>query len=244
MTSGSETAPHCREHTRAPPVVTVPVAALATALVVAMVAAWNALGYAVHGRFSVAYGLLSLFLSINLLVCYSEVCLLLRPDRVAERMRHWRERSAATGRWPATEFLASRVPLRSVWKADTWIDMWAAYALYDGSYADRRSYGFNAEVANGFASPIPATLLGLALVLDLVPALVVAILGVALGWQWTYTTCVYMGSFYTGGWHRRLGRPELVLVWAVNSLWIAGGLLCLWISIRLALADGHGALWG
>ena len=44
-------------------------------------------------------------------------------------------------------------------------------AQYDGSYADRRTYGFNVDIANGFATPVPTLILYAAYSVDLIPAL-------------------------------------------------------------------------
>ncbi len=70
--------------------------------------------YYAHGDLNVIYSLLSLFLSINLLICHWEVCLFLRRGYIETRSEYWRERRIKTGRTPAREFLATRVPLTQV----------------------------------------------------------------------------------------------------------------------------------
>lgn len=44
-------------------------------------------------------------------------------------------------------FLTSKVPLKAAFSPTVWADVWATYATYDGSFADRRTYGFSVDVA-------------------------------------------------------------------------------------------------
>ena len=100
--------------------------------------AWNAVFYRLHGSLNPTYFLLSLFLSINLLICFWEACLYLRRDYIEKRAGYWRERRTATGRSPAVEFLTSGVPLRSIGSPTVWADVCAAYSVFDDAYTDRR----------------------------------------------------------------------------------------------------------
>ena len=88
------------------------VAMFAVAAVGLPILAWNAVFYRLHGSLNPTY--VSLFLSINLLICFWEGCLYLRRDYIEKRAGYWRERRAATGRTPAIEFLTSGIPLRRI----------------------------------------------------------------------------------------------------------------------------------
>ena len=110
------------------------------------------LHYVLYGTASLIHSLISFFLSLNLLICYWEICLFFRRDYIETRHRYWIDRQKRTGRVPALEFLGRDVPLRDVFSPTLWADVWATYSLYDGSYADRRTYGFNADVGNGFVT--------------------------------------------------------------------------------------------
>ena len=48
--------------------------------------------------------------------------------------------------------------------------MWAFYTLYDGSYTDRRTYGFNIDIANGFFTLVPTLVLYAAFTVAFLPA--------------------------------------------------------------------------
>ena len=241
---GRETAGAARsepESTKGPKI---PVAAIVVVAVGVQAVAWNAAFHRLHGELSPWYALLSLFLSINLLICYWEACLYLRRDYIPRRAEHWRERGAATGRPPAILFLFSGVPLGSILSPTAWADVWAAYCVYDDAYTDRRSFGFNCDVGNGFATPAPSMILLASLTTGFLPATVAGVLGVALFWQWVYVTSLYTVSFYMSGGHREIGRLDLLVwVWAPNVLWVVVPMFGLYVSVRLIL-DGSYAVLG
>ena len=202
-------------------------------------ARWQAFGH-----FDAIYIALSLFFSINLLICYWEACLFLRRDYIETRAEHWRERQRETGRIPAFEFLGAKIPLSRVLSPTLWADVWATYAMYDGSFADRRTFGFNVDTANGFATLVPTAVLFAAYSTGFLPALVAGMIGLMLFWVWTYNTFVYLASFFIAKRHRRLSGGELaVAVVAVNSPWILFPLLGLYVSVRLIL-DGDYRIMG
>ena len=220
------------------------VAAFAAVVVFVFTLAWNAVSYRLHGGLNPYYFLISLFLSINLLICYWETCLYLRRDYIVERARYWRERRASTGRTPAVEFLTASVPLRRVASPTLWADVWATYALYDGAYTDRRTFGFNADIGNGFFTPIPTMLLLSALTFGFMSATFAGILGIALFWQWVYVSSLYAVSFWVAGSHERMPRSvRWTYVWGPNAVWIVVPLLGLFVSARLIL-DGTYAIVG
>ncbi|MDE0263964.1 MAG: hypothetical protein OXJ37_16290 [Bryobacterales bacterium] len=226
------------------PGLTIP-AGLFAALAVAILALLGiGTRYYAHGDLNAVHCLLSLFLSTNLLICYWEVCLFLRPDYIEMRARYWRERSSMTGRTPAREFLLTKVPLTRILSPTVWADVWAAYSYYDGSYADRRTFGYNADIANGMVTLAPTLILYAAYTFDLLPAVLAGILGVMLFWQWTYVTSVYWASFFVANRHAQISRREVyTYICGVNSPWVLCALLGLYVSVRLIL-DGNYSVLG
>ena len=194
--------------------------------------------YCFFGDVNVIHGLLSLFFSVNLLVCYWEMCLFLKRDYIERRTEVWRARQRDTGRTPAVEFLTTRVPLRRILSPTVWADVWATYSLFDGSFSDRRTWGFNVDVANGFFTPIPTLILYAAFTVDFMPAVLAGMLGLILSWQWTYVTSVYWASFFIARRQRHITRGELyTYIGALNAPWVLFALLGLYVSARLIL-DG------
>lgn len=200
--------------------------------------------YYLHGDLDVLHSVLSLFLSINLLISYWEACLFFRRDYIEQRTVYWRNWQRETGRTPAGEFLFKRVPLRRALSPTVWADVWATYSQFDESYSDRRTYGFNVDIVNGFVTPAPTLILYAAYTVDFLPAVHAGILGVMLFWQWTYATSGYLVSFFVANRHRHITRGEMcAYIFATNSPWVLCGLLGLYVSVRLVL-DGNYSVLG
>ena len=199
--------------------------------------------YGVRGDFDLIHALLILFFSINLVICYWEVCLFLRRDYIELRADYWRARQSETGRSAAVEFLAGRVPLRRIVSSTVWADVWATYSQYDGSYADRRTYGYNVDIANGFVTPVPTLILYAAFTFDFLPAAVAGIVGAMMFWQLTYATSVYWVSFFGANRQARIGQRDVyIYIWALNCPWVLFALLGLYVSIRLIVDGDYGVL--
>ena len=200
--------------------------------------------YYVHGDLNLIHSLFCLFFSTNLLICYWEACLYLRRNQIETRAEYWRERRRKTGRSPAREFFATGIPLTQILSPTIWAEVWAAYSQYDDSYADRRSFGFNVDIANGFATPVPSLFLFAAFTLGFPSALIAGIIGTMVFWQWSYVTSVYWLSFFVAGRQTRISRREIcVYILGINSFWVLCSLLGLWVSIRLIL-DGNYSVLG
>lgn len=214
-------------------------AILLTVLAVAILALTGICArYWVRADFDIVHALLILFFSINLVICYWEVCLFLRRDYIELRADYWRVRQCETGRSAAIEFLITKVPLTRILSSTVWADVWATYSQYDSSYADRRTYGYNVDIANGFMTPVPTLVLYAAFTYDFLPALVAGTIGVMMFWQLTYATSIYWVSFFVARRQDRIARQDMyIYIWALNSPWLLFALLGLYVSIRL-IVDG------
>ena len=198
-----------------------------------------------HGGADLTYVVFALFLSTNLVICFWEICLFFRRDYIESRSVYWQQQRLRTGRNPALAFLATKVPLRSTFSPTVWADVWAAYSVYDGSYADRRTYGFNVDVGNGFITAIPTLILYAAFTTEFLSPLAAGILGVMFFWQWTYATSVYLWSFFIAKRHRDISRGEVYgMILGFNAPWIVVPLLGLYVSIRLAVDGSYSVLGG
>ncbi len=222
----------------------VPAGVLAGLIIATLALAGIAARYRLYADFSVVHCALSLFFSTNLLICYWEMCLFFRRDHVETRAEYWRGWQRDTGRSSAIGFLSGRVPLRRALSPAVWADVWAAYSTIDRSYSDRSTFGFNADVGNGFMTPLPTLFLFAAYTFDGVPAVVAGIVGVCLFWQWAYVSSLYWVSFFMAERQTRIGRGELyICVWGLNAIWVLFGVFGLYISTRLIL-DGHYGVLG
>lgn len=125
-----------------------------------------------------------------------------------------------------------------------WADVWATYSQYDDSYADRRTFGFNADIGNGFVTPVPTLILYAAYTLDFFHAVYAGILGAMVFWQWVYVTSFYGVSFFVARRQSRISRLEtFVFIIGINSYWVLCALLGLYVSIRLIM-DGNYSILG
>ena len=199
--------------------------------------------YLLHGDVDVLQCLLTLFFSINLVICYWEMCLFFRRDYIEERAGFWRRRWDGTGRTPAVEFLTASVPLKRVLSPTVWADVWATYSMFDSAYADRNTYGFNIDIANGFATPAPTLILYVTYACGLLPAVVAGILGAILFWQWAYASSLYVVSFLVGQKHGRITTREFyIYIFGLNAVWVLMPVLGLYVSVRLILDGDYSAL--
>lgn len=188
----------------------------------------------------VTHFILSVFFATNLLICFWEVCLFLRQDYIQQRTPYWHAIQRDTGRSAALTFFFSRVGWRQVFSLELWADVWAVYSQYDPSFATRKSFGFNVDIGNGFLTLLPTLLLYAAFTIDFLPAYVTGILGVALFWQWTYMTSIYLVSFFTAGRHEDISRRNLILIiFGTNLPWVIWPLFGLYVSICLIVQGDY-----
>ena len=112
---------------------------------------------AVFGGFDLVHAAMILFFSANLVICFWELCLIVRPDYIEERAEFWQEFWRETRRSPPVEFLTGKVPLSKFASPTLWADVWASYSHVDSSYADRTTYGYNADIGNVLRISQPPT---------------------------------------------------------------------------------------
>ena len=199
--------------------------------------------YLFHGELDVFQSLFSLFFATNILICYWEMCLFFRRDYIKKRAEFWCRRWQDTGRTPALEFLTTRVPLNRILSPTIWADAWATYSMFDSAYADRDTYGFNVDVANGFMTPAPTLALYLTYATGLLPAVAAGILGAMLFWQWVYMSSLYLVSFYVGQKQTRITTRELyIYLLGPNAIWVLIPMLGLYVSVRLILDGDYSVL--
>ena len=219
---------------------------LLIALVIALLALLGiGARYYVRGDVNPIHCLFSLFFSTNLLICYWEMCLFFRRDYIKARAEYWRGWRRETGRTPAVEFLTSRVPRGRILSPTVWTDVWATYSMIDSAYEDRSTFGFNADIGNGFVTPIPTLILYAAYTFEFLPAIVAGIIGAMLFWQWVYLSSLYWVSFFVAGSHTRITRGELyAYLVGPNAIWVFIPMFGLYVSVRLILDGSYSVLGG
>ncbi|MCY4046169.1 MAG: hypothetical protein OXE99_13990 [Cellvibrionales bacterium] len=199
-----------------------------------------AIHYLINGTTNLLFILLSLFLSINLLICLWEICLYLRRDYIEKRHDYFKKRREITGRDPGVDILLAPVTRKSVFSPTFWSDIWSTYSLYDGSYADRKTYGFTIDTGNGFATFIPSLILHFGMTVPVFPPMFIGILGIMMFWQWTYCTSLYWASFFIAGRHKLISKKDMfVYIWGTNAPWVMFSILGLYASVRIVLDNSY-----
>ena len=199
--------------------------------------------YYLHQDFNVFHVILSLFFSVNMLICYWEMCLYLRRTYIETRTEFWKRHQEETGELPYMVFFASKIPLTKVFSTHIWADVWATYSQYDPSFANRKSFGFSVDSANGFVTLIPTAFLYAATTIYFLPARLAGIVGLMAFWQWTYMTSTYFLSFFVAKRHHAISRRDLyLLVFGTNGFWVVLPLVGLYVSYRLVVDGNYGIL--
>ncbi len=199
--------------------------------------------YHLHGELNAFHFLFSVFFATNLLISFWEICLYFRRDYIEERAMYWRNEWSATGRTPAVVFLTTRVPFGRILSPTVWADVWAVYSMFDSAYADRNTYGFNIDIANGFTTPASTVILYAAFTGGILPANVMGILGAMLFWQWVYASSLYLVSFLVGQKTNRVTPSQFyVYIMGPNAVWVLIPIVGMYVSIRLILEGDYSVL--
>lgn len=203
---------------------------------------WN--HHQVQGSFSVVYLLVIFFLSLNMIICLWEMCLFARIDLIAKKNEDYHARFSGDKNRPALNFIFSKVTFANMLSPDYWCDVWATYSMFDGSYADKRTLGFNLDVGNGFWTLIPCLILHFGFTYHFLPANVIGIIALCFFYQVTYCTAVYWFSFFNvGRQNQNTPNENLIYIWGTNCPWFIFGLIGLYSSVRLIL-DNSWAVFG
>ena len=192
----------------------------------------------VHGVYSATHIGLAFFLVINVMIAWWEIALFVRQDQIRSEYEAIKEPYRGREMTRIAEVFARPIPLFRVLSFSQWTTIWSSYSLFDPGYSDRRSYGYNIDVGNGFTTLIPATLFAFGMTFEMMPARILGIIGVILFWQMFYGTAVYFFQFFNNGRHKGHSLRDLLLfVGITNLMWFIFPIWGLSASVRLIL-DG------
>jgi hypothetical protein len=223
----------------------IPLAVAIVVFVVGLTTLHVGLHHAAHGVVNATQASLAFFLVVNLLVNLWEFVLHGEADRIhreyEETLQPYKGREAER----AAEYFLSRAPLSRLLSPRTWAGVWSSYALYDRGYADRRSFGWNIDVGNGWSTLVPATVFAWGMTYDLMPARWLGMLGIAVFWQMFYGTAVYFFQFFNNRNHvGHSAASILAVVGATNGLWFGFPVWALWLCTRLIETNSYAVFRG
>ena len=199
--------------------------------------------YATVGSFDVFQVVLSIFLAVNILVCFWQWCLFARRDYVGTRVDHWREQGERMGASASRAFMNTRLSASQALSPTFWSEIYSVYSVTDPAYIDKNSCGFNTDIWNGFWTFIPSVLLLVTFASPFIPPFVAGVIGIALFYQWIFGTIQYSASFYVGGHYKSVSISDAVLfIWVINGGWILCAVLGFYVSVSLILDQNYSVL--
>ncbi|CAA0079671.1 Uncharacterised protein [BD1-7 clade bacterium] len=207
---------------------------------IALVGASFSLHYLMHEKLTLTYTLVAFFLCLNLLICFWEICLFLRIDFIAERNAVYTRDHLDDKNTPVNDFMMRKVPISKALSPTVWAEIWATYSQFDGSYADRRTFGFAADIGNGFWTLIPGLIFHIGLSVHFLEARVLGLIGLLMFYQMTYMTALYWVSFIVNKRYERLKFSEnMIYILGTNAPWFIFGLYCMWVCLQMMMTNSY-----
>jgi hypothetical protein len=183
---------------------------------------------------------LAFFLWLNAIIAFWEICLFFEIDRIEKQFARFREEYAGRELDRVKDFFGAKLPIGEIFAMKTWAEVWSTYAIFDRSYADRRSYGFFIDVGNGFTTLVPSLICAYGMTYHWLPPRVMGIVTLLLCYQMWYGTLVYFISFVKNGRHRGHSLGNIALfVGLSNGIWLIFPLWGIWAAIRLIYDDSY-----
>lgn len=199
-----------------------------------------ALHRAAHGVYNLPQIAFAFFTWLNVLIALWELCLCFRIDLIERQYEGFRAQYRGRELDRVIELFTAPLSLARALSPSHWAEIWSSYALFDASYADRRSFGFFIDVGNGFTTLVPSLLFIYGMTFEIMPARALGIVGLLLFYQMLYGTIVYFFSFifnkrYRG--HRPLNLA--IFVGLSNGLWMVFPVWGIVLSIALIYSDSY-----
>ena len=194
----------------------------------------------VHGVYNPTQIGLAFFLVINVLVAWWELALFFQQDQIHREYELTKEPYRGREIERISQIFARRIPVLQRLSFRQWTSVWSGYSLFDPGYSDRRSFGYNIDVGNGFTTLIPAMIFVFGMTFELLPARVLGIIGLIMFWQMFYGTAVYFFQFFNNGRHRGHSLRDLLLfVGITNLMWFVFPIWGLGASIEMILNGSY-----
>ena len=231
------------ENTRRSRGPSIPTGAVIGSVVVAGTSLHIWLHHRAHGVLDPTQIGLAFFLVVNTMIAWWEIALFVRQDQIQEEYAEMRGPYRGREMAAVVKVFTRPIPISRVLSFREWTWIWSTYSLFDPGYSDRRSFGYNIDVGNGFTTIIPATLFAFGMTFHFLPAPVLGIIGIIIFWQMFYGTSVYFFQFFNNGRHKGHSvRDILIFVGISNLLWLIFPFWGLCTSIQLIL-DGSYAVF-
>lgn len=211
--------------------------------VVAGTAAPIALHHGVHGVVNPYHAALAFFLWLNVIIAFWEICLFLRIDLIATQYERFAVAYRGRELDRVKDFFMKPIAIGDMLSPTVWAELWSSYAIFDESYANKKSFGFFIDVGNGFSTMIPTLLVLYGMTYELMPARILGIIALLLNYQMWYGTLVYFGSFILN--KRYVGHTPMnmaIFVGLSNGLWFTFPLVGMFVGVELIFSNSYAML--
>ena len=198
-----------------------------------------------HGVANVHQMGLAFFFWLNAIIAFWEICLFFRIELIEEQYARFKEEYRGRELDRVKDFFSSKVTIGGIFRLSTWAEVWSSYAVFDESYADRKSYGYFIDVGNGFSTLVPSLVCAYGMTFHVLPARAFGIVAILLCYQMWYGTLVYFGSFLRNRRYRGHRLSNLALfVGLSNGIWFTFPLWGMWAAVRLIYEDSYAVFLG
>lgn len=197
----------------------------------------------VHGTYNVHQIGLAFFLWLNAIIALWEICLYLRIDLIEAQFARFAREYRGRELDRVKDFFGGRITAAQILSPTTWAEIWSSYAVFDDSYANRKSFGFFIDVGNGFSTLVPTLLVLYGMTYELLPARALGIVALLILYQMWYGTVVYFSSFVFN--KRYVGHTTgnlAIFVGLSNGLWLTFPLWGIAVAIALIYSDSYAIL--
>ena len=198
------------------------------------------LHFLIQGHLNWVYMVVGFFLVLNLMICFWELCLFKHIDHIKQRYDLHMANHADNKSQPVMDFMNAGVTRENIFSMKFWSETWSTYALFDGSYADKRTYGFAIDIGNGMSTLIPSLIVHIGLTIHFLPATGLGIIALLLFYQMTYGTVLYWISFVVNKRYRQISFGEnMMYIVGTNAPWFIFGVVGIYSAIRLILDNNY-----
>ena len=198
------------------------------------------LHYDVHHVWNVHQMGLAFFLWLNTIICFWEICLLLKIDLIEEEYARFQKEYEGRELHRVKDYCFTKVPFTQILAPCTWSQIWSSYALFDSSYANRRSYGFFIDIGNGFTAIVPSLLFLYGMTFHFMPARVLGFVGLLSCYQMWYGTLIYYVSYVKNKRHEgKLTLANSIVVALLNGPWFTFAVWGMWAAGRLIVDESY-----
>ena len=196
--------------------------------------------YAVRGVVNGWHVMIAFFLFTNIMICWLEISLGANIGLI----EYWNHDPAGRAERPPAGVLTSPMTLREAISMRPWVRNMSEYVYYDPSYANRRSYGFWADVGNGWVTLLPSIFFLVGMTAGMVSPVVLGIVGVIIFYQKFYCTSVYFVAYVFNRYYKDRPLAGVVgIVGGTNAVWVVFPALALYACIRLILENRYDIFW-